>query len=108
MAFDDDLVGKVSNQALPALQEALTKSMTESQWPEDVIKRVTVKYVAGTVVIDIPQNLHETVTSLEYGDFDSPPRPALRRFAPERDRIITEVLEASLPEYLTGFIERTL
>jgi len=51
-----------------------------NQWPEAVVRQLSVVHKDGEYVIYYPPNLSDQVNFLEYGDQDTPPSAVLRNF----------------------------
>lgn len=49
-------------------------------WPEEVINQVKVEISESGFGFNYPENIQDLVMNLEYGNFNEPPKAAMRNF----------------------------
>jgi len=49
-------------------------------WPEEVINQVKVEISESGFGFSYPENVQDLIMNLEYGNFETPPKAAMRNF----------------------------
>lgn len=78
--------------AIPLLENLLTNLATESEWPEHLIKAMSVQYDGENLILSYPPELAEEINDLEYGTLNKLPNAVIRPFLSRSSDIIQNVL----------------
>jgi hypothetical protein len=80
----------------PALEQALYELAASSNWPEYVIKALSVQYDGENLILTYPPELTEEIDNLEYGTLNKMPNAVIRPFLSRSDAIIEHTLSSKI------------
>jgi hypothetical protein len=90
-----DLLFVVSDAARllqPILEKNLQDAAAASDWPENIVKSLTVSFDGSNLLVNYPDELAAEIDDLEYGKPYGLPQPVIRPFIYDSESYVTEVL----------------
>jgi hypothetical protein len=81
-----------ASAAIPSLENLLYTLAQDSNWPEYIIKSLSVQYDGESLILTYPPELAEEIDNLEYGTLNTLPNAVIRPFLARSPAIIEEVL----------------
>lgn len=101
MSFDNNIT--VTAQEVASTLTGLFRTFaTNLGWPQDVARKVSVRYEEGNLSYDISEADLKDVDDLEYGEMGNPPKPAMRNFKAKADEMVSDIMGEAWSSYLFG------
>jgi len=88
----ETLASDAAYYLIPELEDKLKFEAEASGWPTEIASQLSLGYVEGSLVIQYPDELEDTVFGLEYGVIGQPPKSVLRSFSYRADAYVKEML----------------